>query len=182
MYISIEWKRLSVAFWVNVPLTCYSGFGGSCFQKDVLNLVYLCEALNLPEVASYWQQVRHRKATDITLWKTVFTLCWSHFILLFYQVIDMNEYQRRRFACRIIDCLFNTVTGKKIALLGFSFKKDTGDTRWISFHTICCLTCLTIFVCSLPLVISAFPSSSFMLTINLPVLVWVLQGSAIHIV
>eukprot|EP00064_Thunnus_orientalis_P010808 superscaffoldBa00001501_g10835 len=72
------------------------GFGGSCFQKDVLNLVYLCEALNLPEVASYWQQV-----------------------------IDMNEYQRRRFACRIIDCLFNTVTGKKIALLGFSFKKDT---------------------------------------------------------
>ncbi|KAL2098226.1 hypothetical protein ACEWY4_007433 [Coilia grayii] len=76
------------------------GFGGSCFQKDVLNLVYLCEALNLPEVASYWQQV-----------------------------IDMNEYQRRRFASRIIDCLFNTVTGKKIALLGFSFKKDTGDTR-----------------------------------------------------
>ncbi|KAI4832415.1 hypothetical protein KUCAC02_015384 [Chaenocephalus aceratus] len=76
------------------------GFGGSCFQKDVLNLVYLCEVLNLPEVASYWQQV-----------------------------IDMNEYQRRRFACRIIDCLFNTVTGKKIALLGFSFKKDTGDTR-----------------------------------------------------
>uniref|UniRef100_A0A8C2GZR3 UDP-glucose 6-dehydrogenase n=1 Tax=Cyprinus carpio TaxID=7962 RepID=A0A8C2GZR3_CYPCA len=76
------------------------GFGGSCFQKDVLNLVYLCEALSLPEVASYWQQV-----------------------------IDMNEYQRKRFACRIIDCLFNTVTGKKIALLGFSFKKDTGDTR-----------------------------------------------------
>ncbi|KAG7249973.1 hypothetical protein CRUP_005251, partial [Coryphaenoides rupestris] len=75
------------------------GFGGSCFQKDVLNLVYLCEALNLPEVASYWQQV-----------------------------IDMNEYQRKRFACRIIDCLFNTVTGKKLALLGFSFKKDTGDT------------------------------------------------------
>ncbi|CAG5939429.1 unnamed protein product [Menidia menidia] len=72
------------------------GFGGSCFQKDVLNLVYLCEALNLPEVASYWQQV-----------------------------IDMNEYQRKRFACRIIDSLFNTVTGKKIALLGFSFKKDT---------------------------------------------------------
>uniref|UniRef100_A0A8B9H3C5 UDP-glucose 6-dehydrogenase n=1 Tax=Astyanax mexicanus TaxID=7994 RepID=A0A8B9H3C5_ASTMX len=91
------------------------GFGGSCFQKDVLNLVYLCEALNLPEVASYWQQV-----------------------------IDMNEYQRRRFACRIIDCLFNTVTGKKIALLGFSFKKDTGDTRYthlimtlLPFHLQC---------------------------------------------
>lgn len=52
----------------------------------------------------------------------------------FSQVIDMNEYQRRRFACRIIDCLFNTVTGKKIALLGFSFKKDTGDTRLVSLH------------------------------------------------
>ncbi|MEE6462226.1 hypothetical protein FKM82_001526 [Ascaphus truei] len=76
------------------------GFGGSCFQKDVLNLVYLCEALNLPEVARYWQQV-----------------------------IDMNDYQRRRFASRIIDCLFNTVTDKKIAVLGFAFKKDTGDTR-----------------------------------------------------
>lgn len=48
----------------------------------------------------------------------------------------MNEYQRRRFACRIIDCLFNTVTGKKIALLGFSFKKDTGDTRWVSCHSL----------------------------------------------
>ena len=76
------------------------GFGGSCFQKDVLNLVYLCEALNLPEVARYWQQV-----------------------------IDMNDYQRRRFASRIIDSLFNTVTDKKIAILGFAFKKDTGDTR-----------------------------------------------------
>ncbi|XP_043924962.1 UDP-glucose 6-dehydrogenase-like [Protopterus annectens] len=76
------------------------GFGGSCFQKDVLNLVYLCEALNLPEVANYWQQV-----------------------------IEINNYQRRRFAARIIGSLFNTVTDKKIALLGFSFKKDTGDTR-----------------------------------------------------
>ncbi|XP_036274265.1 UDP-glucose 6-dehydrogenase isoform X4 [Pipistrellus kuhlii] len=76
------------------------GFGGSCFQKDVLNLVYLCEALNLPEVAHYWQQV-----------------------------IDINDYQRRRFASRIIDGLFNTVTDKKIAILGFAFKKDTGDTR-----------------------------------------------------
>ncbi|XP_007945362.2 UDP-glucose 6-dehydrogenase [Orycteropus afer afer] len=80
------------------------GFGGSCFQKDVLNLVYLCEALNLPEVARYWQQV-----------------------------IDMNDYQRRRFASRIIDSLFNTVTDKKIAILGFAFKKDTGDTRYQLF-------------------------------------------------
>ncbi|XP_077988764.1 UDP-glucose 6-dehydrogenase-like [Glandiceps talaboti] len=76
------------------------GFGGSCFQKDVLNLVYLCEALNLPEVAMYWQQV-----------------------------IDMNDFQRRRFATRIISCLFNTVTDKRIGILGFSFKKNTADTR-----------------------------------------------------
>ncbi|XP_001627208.2 UDP-glucose 6-dehydrogenase [Nematostella vectensis] len=76
------------------------GFGGSCFQKDVLNLVYLCEALNLPEVANYW-----------------------------YQVISMNEYQRRRFTNRIINCLFNTVSDKKIAIMGFAFKKNTGDTR-----------------------------------------------------
>ena len=76
------------------------GFGGSCFQKDVLNLVYLCECLNLPEVASYWQQV-----------------------------IDINDYQKRRFANNIVDALFNTVTNKKIAILGFAFKKDTGDTR-----------------------------------------------------
>uniref|UniRef100_H2Y7C4 UDP-glucose 6-dehydrogenase n=1 Tax=Ciona savignyi TaxID=51511 RepID=H2Y7C4_CIOSA len=76
------------------------GFGGSCFQKDVLNLVYLCEALNLPEVANYWQQV-----------------------------IEINNYQRRRFANQIIGSLYNTVYGKQIALLGFAFKKDTGDTR-----------------------------------------------------
>jgi len=76
------------------------GFGGSCFQKDVLNLVYLCESLNLPECANYWNQV-----------------------------ILMNDYQRRRFATRIISCLFNTVADKKLTLLGFAFKKDTGDTR-----------------------------------------------------
>ncbi|XP_048243568.1 UDP-glucose 6-dehydrogenase-like isoform X1 [Haliotis rufescens] len=76
------------------------GFGGSCFQKDVLNLVYLCECLNLPEVADYWQQV-----------------------------ININDFQRRRFANRVIECLFNTITGKNIAILGFAFKKDTGDTR-----------------------------------------------------
>ncbi|XP_062505242.1 UDP-glucose 6-dehydrogenase-like [Corticium candelabrum] len=76
------------------------GFGGSCFQKDILNLVYLCEALNLPEVAAYWNQV-----------------------------IALNDYQKRRFATRIINALFNTVTDKRIAIFGFSFKKDTGDTR-----------------------------------------------------
>ncbi|CBY24456.1 unnamed protein product [Oikopleura dioica] len=76
------------------------GYGGSCFQKDVLNLVYLCESLNLPECAAYWNQV-----------------------------ILMNDYQRRRFASRIISSLFNTVADKKIAILGFAFKKNTGDTR-----------------------------------------------------
>ena len=78
----------------------FTGFGGSCFQKDVLNLVYLCECLNLPEVAAYWQQV-----------------------------IEMNEFQKRRFANKVIEMLFNTVANKKICIFGFAFKKDTGDTR-----------------------------------------------------
>ncbi len=76
------------------------GFGGSCFQKDILNLVYLCEHFGLPEVAAYWEQV-----------------------------IAMNDYQKRRFVDRIVKTLFNTVSGKKIAILGFAFKKDTNDTR-----------------------------------------------------
>ncbi|KAI8070470.1 UDP-glucose/GDP-mannose dehydrogenase family, NAD binding domain-containing protein [Gongronella butleri] len=76
------------------------GFGGSCFQKDILNLVYLSTQLNLPEVAAYWQQV-----------------------------VTMNEYQKKRFVQHIISTLFNTITNKKIAVLGFAFKKDTGDTR-----------------------------------------------------
>jgi UDPglucose 6-dehydrogenase len=76
------------------------GFGGSCFQKDILNLVYLSTQLNLPEVAEYWKQV-----------------------------YSMNEYQKKRFVRKIISTLFNTITNKKIAVLGFAFKKDTGDTR-----------------------------------------------------
>jgi UDPglucose 6-dehydrogenase len=76
------------------------GFGGSCFQKDLLNLVYLCHHFGLPEVALYWEQV-----------------------------IKINEYQRHRFAKQIIDSLFNTVSGKKIAILGWAFKKDTNDSR-----------------------------------------------------
>ena len=76
------------------------GFGGSCFQKDILNLVYLCRRFNLPEVADYWEQV-----------------------------VKMNDYQKHRFAKQIIDALFNTVSGKKIAFLGWAFKKDTNDTR-----------------------------------------------------
>lgn len=84
------------------------GFGGSCFQKDILNLVYICEGLNLPEVAAYWQQV-----------------------------IDMNEYQKTRFSQNIIECLFNTVSDKRISILGFAFKKNTGDTRETPAITVC---------------------------------------------
>ncbi len=76
------------------------GFGGSCFQKDILNLTYLCRHFNLPEVADYWEQV-----------------------------IKMNDYQKCRFAQQIIHALFNSVSGKKIALLGWAFKKNTNDTR-----------------------------------------------------
>jgi len=83
------------------------GFGGSCFQKDILNLVYLCESFNLPEVAAYWQQV-----------------------------VTMNEYQKTRFATNMIKKMFNTVTGKRICVFGFAFKKDTGDTRETASGTI----------------------------------------------
>jgi len=76
------------------------GFGGSCFQKDVLNLVYLCEHYGLPEVADYWRQV-----------------------------ITINEYQRNRIVKRLIHNMFNTVTNRRIAIFGFAFKKDTDDTR-----------------------------------------------------
>jgi len=76
------------------------GFGGSCFQKDILNLVYLCKSVGLDDVAEYWNQV-----------------------------VVMNDYQKERFAKKIVDAMFNTVKGKKIAILGFAFKKDTGDTR-----------------------------------------------------
>lgn len=76
------------------------GFGGSCFQKDILNLVYLCEYYGLTEVASYWEQV-----------------------------VKMNDFQKRRFVNRIVRTMFNTVSGKKIAIWGFAFKKDTNDTR-----------------------------------------------------
>ena len=76
------------------------GFGGSCFQKDILNLVYLCEHFGLPEVAKYWESV-----------------------------VAMNDWQKRRFGARIVRGLFNTVADKKIGVLGFAFKKDTNDTR-----------------------------------------------------
>ncbi|MCD0458744.1 UDP-glucose 6-dehydrogenase [Roseiconus lacunae] len=76
------------------------GFGGSCFQKDILNLVYLCEYFGLPEVAQYWEQV-----------------------------VRMNDYQKERFVSRMVRTMFNTVSDKKIAIWGFAFKKDTNDTR-----------------------------------------------------
>ncbi len=76
------------------------GFGGSCFQKDILNLVYISRSFGLTEVADYWEQV-----------------------------IIMNDHQKRRFALNIVRNLYNTVSGKKIAFLGWAFKKDTNDTR-----------------------------------------------------
>lgn len=76
------------------------GFGGSCFQKDILNLVYIAKSLGLQEVADYW-----------------------------HQVILMNNHQRNRFAKNIVKTLYNTVSGKTIAFLGWAFKKDTNDTR-----------------------------------------------------
>jgi UDPglucose 6-dehydrogenase len=76
------------------------GFGGSCFKKDILNLVYLCEYYNLPEVAAYWEQV-----------------------------VKMNEYQQMRFVSQMITSMFNTVANKRIALFGVAFKANTGDTR-----------------------------------------------------
>ena len=84
------------------------GFGGSCFQKDILNLVYLSQQLGLEEVAQYWMGV-----------------------------ININEYQRRRFAHKMISSMFDTVSGKKISILGFAFKKDTGDTRETSAVSVC---------------------------------------------
>lgn len=76
------------------------GFGGSCFQKDILNLVYIAKSYGLVEVADYWEQV-----------------------------IVMNDHQKRRFSNKIVKTLYNTVSGKKIAFLGWAFKKDTNDTR-----------------------------------------------------
>lgn len=76
------------------------GFGGSCFQKDILNLVYIAKSYGLHEVADYWEQV-----------------------------IIMNDHQKRRFAKNISTTLYNTVAGKKITFLGWAFKKDTNDTR-----------------------------------------------------
>ncbi len=76
------------------------GFGGSCFEKDILNLVYLCEHFGLPEPAQYWESV-----------------------------LQMNDWQKQRFADQIVDAFFNIINDKVISILGFAFKKDTNDTR-----------------------------------------------------
>ena len=76
------------------------GFGGSCFKKDVLNLVYLCESFGLHTAAEYWMSV-----------------------------IKMNDHQQERIVTRLLEAMFNTLANKKIALFGFAFKADTGDTR-----------------------------------------------------
>jgi UDPglucose 6-dehydrogenase len=76
------------------------GFGGSCFKKDILNLVYICEQQNLPEVARYWEQV-----------------------------LEINEYQEARFVSNMVNAMFNTLAGKRVALLGAAFKANTSDTR-----------------------------------------------------
>jgi UDPglucose 6-dehydrogenase len=76
------------------------GFGGSCFRKDILNLVYLCEHYQLNEIAAFWEQV-----------------------------VTLNDYQMERYVKRILEAMFNTLVGKKLAVFGFAFKPDTGDTR-----------------------------------------------------
>jgi len=84
------------------------GFGGSCFQKDILNLAYLCEHFGLPEVAAYWESV-----------------------------VRMNDWQKHRFAAKIVRALYNSAADKTVAILGFAFKKDTNDTRESAAIAVC---------------------------------------------
>jgi UDPglucose 6-dehydrogenase len=84
------------------------GFGGSCFQKDILNLVYLCRHYGLEEVARYWESV-----------------------------VGLNTWQQHRIARLVVNSLFGTVTGKRLAVLGFAFKADTNDTREAPAIRIC---------------------------------------------
>jgi len=83
------------------------GFGGSCFKKDILNLVYLCEHYGLPEVATYWENI-----------------------------IKINEWQTTRSVKRVLRSMFNTIANKKIAVFGFAFKADTNDTRESPAHLV----------------------------------------------
>ena len=81
-------------------LSASIGFGGSCFKKDILNLVYLCQQYGLHEVADYWESV-----------------------------VRINQYQQERFMLNMLTTMFNTLAGKRICLFGFAFKANTGDTR-----------------------------------------------------
>src|SRR5688572_20418597 len=85
-----------------------SGSAGSCFQKDILNLVYLCRHYDLDEVADYWEQV-----------------------------VEINAWQKQRFVRRMIRTMFDNIAGKRIAVLGFAFKKDTDDTRESAAIDVC---------------------------------------------
>jgi UDPglucose 6-dehydrogenase len=84
------------------------GFGGSCFQKDILNLLYLCRHFGLPEIADYWESV-----------------------------VVLNTWQQHRISRLVVQKLFGTVTGKRLAILGFAFKADTNDTREAPAIRIC---------------------------------------------
>ncbi|MBF0226218.1 MAG: nucleotide sugar dehydrogenase [Desulfobacterales bacterium] len=84
----------------NKFLNASVGFGGSCFKKDILNLVYICRQYGINEVADYWESV-----------------------------VKLNEYQKERFCLNILSAMFNTLAGKRICLFGFAFKANTGDTR-----------------------------------------------------
>ncbi|NQT56893.1 MAG: nucleotide sugar dehydrogenase, partial [Desulfobacteraceae bacterium] len=84
----------------NKFLNASIGFGGSCFKKDILNLVYLCQYYGLEEVADYWERV-----------------------------VGINDYQKERFILNMLGTMFNTLAGKKICIFGFAFKANTGDTR-----------------------------------------------------
>ena len=84
------------------------GFGGSCFKKDILNLIYLCKFYGLQEVAEYWEGV-----------------------------LNINSWTQNRISKAVVQKLFGTVSGKKIAILGFAFKADTNDTRESSAISIC---------------------------------------------
>jgi len=84
------------------------GFGGSCFKKDILNLIYLCDYYGLEKVSKYWQQV-----------------------------VELNDWQRERISKIIVNRLFSTISGKKIAILGFAFKANTNDTRESAAIDIC---------------------------------------------
>ena len=92
----------------NKFLNAGPGFGGSCFKKDILNLIYICEFYGLKEVAKYWESV-----------------------------LDINYWQQNRISSLVIDKLFGTISGKKISIFGFAFKSNTNDTRESPAKNIC---------------------------------------------